>query len=248
MIKYQLLTNKGLIREANEDALVFKKKAIQSEDYYKEGSILFNKFYACIFDGVGGEDFGEIASLECAKAIAIRKKLVRGRKEFFDLLNELNELVLALQKEKNNRRMMTTFCGVCVIGKTVRATNVGDSCIYLFKNGNVIEKKSVDDTYKNQLFKNGVKKEDIDEEEVAHIITNCLGLGNFDKNKAHYFEFEFKKGDFVVLMSDGISDLLTPKELLEIIKENKKESSLRIQKEIINRGAHDNYSLIILEA
>lgn len=251
MIRYSFVTNKGSIYCKNEDSLFLVNKALQKDDAVKSGMIFKKNFFACIFDGVGGADFGNIASYTCAckmKEISISSTFTRTT--FMDVIDSLNNTLLEKRKEFKNVTMLTTISAVYVNKNVCHFCNVGDSRLYFF-DGQVLEIKSVDDTLKNKLLKEGkVGKEEIDKIDVEHKITNCLGKKDFDKYKFHYFNSEIQKGNRIILMSDGISDLLSDKELLSLLKSNrsiKKIGSL-IKDIIDSRGAHDNYSLIILEA
>lgn len=250
MIRYSFITNKGSVYCKNEDSLFLVNKALQKDDASKSGVIFKKKFFACIFDGVGGADFGNIASFTCAsKMKEICVFSTSNRTTLMDVVELLNNALIEKQKELKNDKMMTTVSAVYIDKNICHFCNVGDSRLYFF-NGKVLEIKSVDDTLKNKLLKEGkVGKEEIDKIDVEHKITNCLGKKDFDKYKFHYFNSEIQKGNRIILMSDGISDLLSDEELLSLLRSNKSiNKTTSLIKGIIDlRGAHDNYSLIILE-
>jgi len=248
VIKYSYLTNKGLRHSVNEDSLFIKRKAVQSADCVKSGFIFGKRVFASVLDGVGGAEHGNVASYSCAVALkGFDLHTVSDRTSFINLLKILNDVVTDKQAEMNCASMMTTFAGVCLFGNKACFANVGDSRIYLFGNGE-LSRKSVDDTYANKLLKEGKSREEVEKLDTAHVITNCLGIKNYDKNKAHYFEEEVKKGDRIVLLSDGVSDLVTEEELGGILKNDKgKKACLSIYGLVMQRKAHDNFTVVILE-
>ena len=89
------------------------------------------------------------------------------------------------------------------------------------------------------MEKEGIKNEDEARDEFGDMfrkyrnsITQACGLGNIDtetfklneKNiKPHHQEFNTKKGDVVLLCSDGLSDNLSNSEIAEIINSHTKE-------------------------
>ena len=239
----------GLRYTHNEDALYNNNEAIQSPHFSKIGKHFFGHYFAAIFDGVGGAEKGEVASL-CAAEACKRYKLstIKDRKSFFEFVDYLNNSICEKQKEIGNNDALCTFCGVQIINKTIHFANVGDSPIYLIRNHS-IKKMCVEDTYKNKLINEGrYSLEEIEQMNTAHIITNCLGDNYFEKYKTHYFSEPLHHKDVIALMSDGVSDLISEQELLSLIDtNNKKESITKIEELVRARGARDNYSIIILE-
>lgn len=249
MINYSFVTNKGSVYCKNEDSLFLVNKALQSNDLVKSGRIFRKSFFACVFDGVGGADLGNVASYTCAKRMKnIFASSSFDRTSFMGVIDSLNETLITAQKELGNNKMMTTVCSVYIDRGVCHFANVGDSRLYFF-DGQNLETKYVDDTLKNKLLREGkMGREEIEKIDIAHKITNCLGKKDFDKYKFHYFKSEIKKGDKIILMSDGISDLLSDDELVAFLKANGNisEISFKIKAAIDSRGAHDNYSLIVL--
>ena len=85
--------------------------------------------------------------------------------------------------------------------------------------------------------------------DTAHVITNSLGGRNFEKQTTHTFFKTWNKTDIILLTSDGVSDLVNDDELSKILssKIKLKFKAKEIEKLVLERGAHDNYSMILLE-
>lgn len=244
------MTDKGLRHSINEDCIFFNKKVTQSEFFLKKGIILGDRLIAAIFDGVGGAKFGDLASKTAA---SILKKIdcscINDRLSVINLVQTLNNSILTEQNKINTFDMYSTFVGIFINSDRVIFANVGDSKVYLYHNESLIL-KSVEDTYKNKLLKEGkIPKNEIEKLDTAHMITSYLGKIDFEKNKSHFFESKLVKDDRILLMSDGVSDLISEIELLDILRKQKKINNIikEIRKIVISRGAHDNFSIIIVE-
>ena len=246
MINYCILTNKGKRYPHNEDALFFAGKVIQNDDYIDYGSIDGQFVFAAIFDGVGGGEFGEVASSTCVNKLkeTIEEKTYL-KTDYIELIEKMNHSLVEKQIDLNAYSMMSTFVGVSYQDGFATISNVGDSKVYYYDQKSLF-KKSVDDTLIEKL-----KKERVTDEvtllNAKHVITNALGINNFEKYKSHYFEQKINKGDVIILMSDGISDHILEGELLEIIRDNNLvDASKLIEEKVVNKNAPDNYSLIMM--
>lgn len=250
MFEYAFVTDKGLKRSLNEDSIALDDKTVSASDRKKHRVSLKNNFRAAVFDGVGGEDCGEVASSICAQAFRryCRPERICDRNDVYNLVQCIqNELFKAQNAE--GVEMMTTFVGVSCFKDQLVFMNIGDSRAYLFSDYR-IKQYSYDDTYLNQLKKSSsVSKEDLENIDTAHVITHCFGMRGFDKNHCHSYILERKKGDIAILMSDGISDIVNERELEMIILKNKKPQAIvdSVVKLVIERGAHDNYTLVVIK-
>lgn len=72
MYKYAALTHQGKIRENNEDNFYINdkwKKKTEEAAYAVDGEMTGNRLLSAVFDGMGGEELGEVASLSATESM-----------------------------------------------------------------------------------------------------------------------------------------------------------------------------------
>jgi serine/threonine protein phosphatase PrpC len=206
-IQFAALTDVGRQREHNEDNFLVDKK--------------LGLFVVC--DGMGGHAAGEVAS-----ALAVRTLHEEIKREA-DLLGDyaaggsggarvskrdiLNMLEFAVNrassrvhaeaaKDAQKRGMGTTLVCLLVIGTTAFIIYVGDSRIYLLRDG-VLEQLTEDHTVRNEL----VKKRKMTREQVEQIaqknaITRAVGV--YEHAEPDTLVLDLVQGDRFLLCSDGL--------------------------------------------
>lgn len=242
MFKYGIITNRGNENPLNEDSIYFNKSVINEVSYEKYGFSLKNNIHACVFDGVGSNDYAICASSRAAKELKeYNLSLINDRNTLINLVDILNSSVVQEQL-KYDSNMMSTFAGVFINKGVIYAGNIGDSKIYVYDNK--LTSLYAADTYDKYKQKNNIK----DFSNSEHVITNCLGIEDFNKYKTHYFRYQIMhKKTKVILMSDGVSDYIDDIELNKIMKLDIKQIMETIKNIVIENGAEDNYTFVIVE-
>jgi serine/threonine protein phosphatase PrpC len=247
-IKASGLTDVGLKREGNEDSFSVE----ESLGLY------------IVADGMGGHLAGEVASQIAVDMIqkSYRKWLENktAREDIFGppddslslqgnyLMSSIrlaNRVVYEMAMEyEQYHGMGTTVVALLVTPTLVVAANVGDSRIYLVRDGH-IEKLSKDHTIVAEQVEMGV----MTEEEAAtsplkHILTR--NLGSSDSVDPEVFELEPSNTDRVILCSDGLTDLVADTEILEMAEGEEDPNQLchKLLDKVLKRGAHDNTTII----
>ena len=237
---------------------VGKKREI-NEDYFVTYKIKNNIFLHIVADGLGGYNAGEVASKICAE------KIIEYLSDKFDNINSLknkdyyiknilkksvnyaNEKIY--EKEKTDikyKGMGTTVVVILTIEKDIYYLSVGDSRIYYVdKEFKQIERVTEDDTYVNSLLKKNVITEiEAKEHTQRHVLTKAIGI--FENIDIMIYKLN-KTSGFILMCTDGVTNMIEDKELLEIIKLNKLE---KISKEIINKanknGGIDNSTALVI--
>ena len=249
MIKYAYVTDVGLSRALNEDSFCFQNAVFGGCNKKGYGFSLFNTFKAAVFDGVGGKNKGEVASLFCANFFKKNFTVasMKDRADVYRFVQSAHDGLIDIQTQENSD-MMTTFVGVAVQKKQLLFMNIGDSQAFYYRNGEM-KRLSYDDTYLNELKKRRGKITDEEREQYEHVITNCFGLPGFQNEKTHCYFEPRKKNSYLYLLSDGVSDLMEAKELQTITDEQKDPKKILdcVETKIRERGAHDNYTLIVIQ-
>ena len=227
------------------------KKRENNEDYFLAYSLDEATSVYMVLDGIGGANGGEVASKTAAEKALEYIKDHYKEQNIEDMLKlavkYANKCVYEMAKENNKYNDMgTTIALLFVNNVDGYYISVGDSRIYEVTDKELIQ-ITEDDTYVNALVKdNIISKEEAKVHPERHVILRALGIAkqvNFDVNKIE--SITDKK---YLLCTDGLLVASTEQEILEIIKDTKKEE---ICKELIrlanNKGGHDNTTVMYVE-
>lgn len=190
-----------------------------------------------VFDGVGGIEYGNYAASWCAECFRQRIHNVNFEEAFKFCHNFLKEKAL----KKFSHEIATTAATIKIFPERHNSLavwgSVGDSRVYHYSS-NKLSQVSVDDSLLTQALEKGwidsVKAEKIDQAtdlsgfnkveknlfEGRNIITQALGIGEM---KPRVGKFNVKKGDLIILTTDGVHDNLMNSEVEEILKKDLKD-------------------------
>lgn len=239
-MNYKAVTHVGLVRKNNEDSFF----ASENPDFP-----LF-----IIADGIGGENFGELASSITVDVIKRKVKNLKDyssindiEKDFIDAISEANKEVLKRSLEDENYSGMgSTVTVAYVYNDSILFANAGDSRAYAINNKEIIQ-LTEDDSVVNDLYKMGeITKEETKNHPRRNIITNAVGTEeNIDISLVQY---NYGSEEYILLCTDGLSDLVSDERIFEIVNENPlDEISILLLDEALKNGGNDNISFIIFE-
>lgn len=207
-----------------------------------------------VADGMGGEMFGELASLEAVKNMS-EINPDRIEKSFPEHLSKCNEEICKLISANGGVRIGTTFVGICIKGSHALITNIGDSRLYIVRNG-VLTQLSVDHSLVQQMVNSGIITPD--EARIhpdRHKITQHLGI--FPEEmliEPQYSWHTVQPGDIFLLCSDGLTDMVED----EVIRNIFTHASLRklplstkaeaLHTAAMKAGGRDNCTVMLIEA
>lgn len=236
------LSDIGKQRETNQDA--FEIRNIGSLYFY------------VVADGMGGHLGGEVASSLSISSFFEYLEIYINKENFsnsnvgaalYKAVEEANyKVFLNSIENREYSNMGTTFTSICIDGQNAHICHVGDSRIYLFRSG-VLLQKTNDHTYANELFLAGEITETEAEESIKkHILTRALGT-EFDIEIDSYF-LTLKKEDKILICSDGLSNMVKNSEIKEILE---RENDIKTATEsLINlanfHGGNDNITAILI--
>ncbi|XCP86603.1 Stp1/IreP family PP2C-type Ser/Thr phosphatase [Roseburia hominis] len=172
-----------------------------------------------VADGMGGHKAGDFASKYTVEVLTeeLKHTLKEGPEEtLMDAVQTANrKLIEAAGKDIKLEGMGTTLVAATVIDHTLYFVNVGDSRLYLVNKD--IRQLSRDHSLVEEMVRLG----GINEEEAKHhpdknIITRAIGVKA--KVDADFFEHGLKKGDTILMCTDGLCNMVDDEEIFSIIK------------------------------
>lgn len=222
-------TDLGRAREHNEDRFLVADLSRQEASllpHVREHGVGEHGSLLVVADGMGGAAAGEIASAMATEVIydhmlkAWSQEPVPTAQLFAFRLREAveaaNTHIHSYAKAHSEvRGMGTTTTAVGVLGDHVFLTQVGDSRAYLVRNGTAYQL-----TKDQSLMQRLVEAGELTEEEAAHserrnIILQALGPEARVKVDLTYQEL--RRGDVLVLCSDGLTGQVKKEEISAIV-------------------------------
>ena len=211
--------NTGRIRRNNEDNLYFRKQhlpvlhngTLQVLQY--SGKVKHRECFA-VFDGMGGENFGEEAAYAAAyqlhKSCNSLVSYFLTQEQFLNqTIMKMNCAVVEKKKEYCTERMGATFVMASFERNTVWICNLGDSRGYLLRNRK-LKQASVDHVEKYPGRRSRKAP-----------LTQYLGIDPEEICIEPYLErIDLMRGDQLLLCSDGLTDMLSNLEITAIMLEH----------------------------
>jgi protein phosphatase len=223
----------GLVRNNNED------------------SGFIGKHFLLVADGMGGHAAGELAS---STTVAIVAQVDTNKEKLEDLESKLieipkvitKELKNAINKDSSRAGMGTTLTAAVIQENFLKISHVGDSRAYLVRNKQ-ISRITKDQTYIQSLIDNN----EITESEAKNHPQRSLLLQAIDgitESIPVITSIEILENDKILLCSDGLTNVVTDEEILEIVNQFDYVGAVSalIEKALEN-GGPDNITVIVAD-
>jgi protein phosphatase len=218
------------------------RKRRRNEDSYVVAPPLF-----AVADGMGGAQAGEVASKLAAAAVEDTDPgTLSGPERLVSLIQEANRRVYArASSDPTTSGMGTTMTVAIVDGHTVTIGHVGDSRAYVVRGGE-LEQLTEDHSLVNELLKSGkLSREEAETHPQRSVITRAVGTDPDVDVDA--FTVEAGEGDVFLLCSDGLTDMVTDSDILDVVEKHRDDLD-RATKALVsaaNRGGgEDNITVI----
>ncbi|MGZ5190007.1 MAG: PP2C family protein-serine/threonine phosphatase [Flavisolibacter sp.] len=238
-------TDTGRQRDNNEDAFI-------AENISKDRFIA-----ACVIDGVGGYEGGEVAAAIAKETILDTLKTASNdplelMKSSFLLANQkIYEQRLA-DSNKSNMACVLTLALVDLSNNQFYYAHVGDTRLYLFRDQSLV-KLSRDHSFVGFLEDN---KKISEEEAMRHPKRNEINKAlGFDPNMSSVTDYietgssPFLPGDILLLCSDGLSDMIDSQTMISVLSSSGslKQKTAELIKAANEAGGKDNITAVLVQ-
>ncbi len=233
-------TDKGKKRRMNQDYVFASAEAI--------GPVP-NLFL--LADGMGGHKAGDYASRYLVEKL--RESFANAASEpVVRLLNreieEVNRELYQLSRDNENLNGMgSTLVAAIIEENTMVVANIGDSRAYLIHK-NRIKQITRDHSFVEEMVAKGMMRRGSEEyKQSKNIITRAVGI---EKSvEIDFFEVELEKGDFVLLCSDGLSNMVDNESILQLVKDHTSvQNKVQALIDVANiNGGRDNIGVILID-
>jgi protein phosphatase len=241
------LSDTGCVRTDNQDRLLVDDEL---------------GFYA-IADGMGGHSHGEVAAELAISTMRYYLESSHDRADIswpfgfdFDLSVDSNRLITAIrlanhqvwkraEEKPEYAGMGTTVAALLIHDNQAAVANVGDSRVYLFRNGD-LKQITTDDTWLNAILQRGPNYAQLRSHPLRNMLTQAAGSQS--DVSVHNAALEVQAGDLLLLSSDGLHGVVEDEEIRGILAAGGsiEELATRLLGAARTQGAPDNVSCILL--
>lgn len=223
-----LISDKGKVRENNEDyVMTFQWKGYADESVSSCTLLV-------LADGVGGGPAGQIASKIAVESFSrsfLSKFLGTSPNSPSEMMSEAlqesnSEVVKKSAEQPEYRGMATTLTAAFVVGTNCYVVHVGDSRCYLIRHYTV-----------EQLTR---------DQSIGRALQQALGTDI--KLPPFGAKVDLQSGDYVIICSDGLWNLVNDANMLKMVRKNRGAASIceRLVREANERGGTDNISIAMV--
>ena len=237
-IKYICFSHIGRIRRNNEDNFICLSRYMDHDNNGTEepvaGAFLSDEPQLVgVFDGMGGEELGEMASYLAAETAAMCSFEGDPEEALTGFCRFANDRICQYADENNVSSMGTTAAVLLFRPDGVRVCNVGDSRIYLYSR-NRLTQVSVDHVVPME----GRRKPPLSQN---------LGIPEEEMVIEPYIAFrKYRKGDTWLICSDGLTDMVPEDEIAGILKGASHRDAARLLRDrALENGGRDNVTVLV---
>jgi len=201
-----------------------------------------------VADGMGGHNAGEVASTIAVSTLRdfFATQAPRTEHALADGLALANDQVLAASGRPEYAGMGTTVVAACVTDDQVLFGNVGDSRIYLWRDGRLTQLTQDDSWVSRVLGEAALSEDDVQRHPMRHVLTKVVGL-RADMEPSIGAN-TFGPGDALLLCSDGLHGSVPDPAIAEMLvaSESPEATARQLVDQALSRGATDNITVILV--
>ncbi len=207
-----------------------------------------------VCDGMGGATGGELAAQLAIDAIRRDLENLPPRAPEVALRSailEANRVIVLRRQNQAFSQMGTTIVGALFAGPEVVVGHVGDSRVYLIRDG-AIQQLTTDHTYVQELVDKGqIRADEALSHPQAHILTRAIGSEpGLEVDSHRFWVWETPDGeaqDYLLLCTDGLYSLVSEGEMANQVSQNSPQRAcVKLVEMAKARGGFDNITLAII--
>ena len=233
------ITDTGVTREMNQDY------------YFATDTNLGNlPNLFIVADGMGGHKAGDYASrhtIERVVASISRNSSEEPVTIIQEAISKANELLVAESNEDETKSGMgTTLVIATLVGDKLIVANVGDSRLYVISD--MVRQITRDHSLVDEMVRLGeLNPSEARSHPDKNIITRAIGAQK--DVKADFFEVELAKDDYVLMCTDGLTNMVRDEEILDIVRSEKEPEAIahKLVRIANNNGGRDNITVTIIK-
>jgi protein phosphatase len=266
-IRFGALSHPGRVRPNNEDHYMIVRRsrsrqvlATNLPDGVLGPANEAEAFTLALADGMGGMDFGELASQlalrigwdlgaqEIEWPLQVNADVAREVMEKFEAYAQLIHRALQAQGKHNPKLagMGTTLTVAYTVGLDAFIGHLGDSRAYLFRQG-VLAQLTSDHTLAQHLVDTGAFASDaLELRRLRHVLVNCLGGGQ-SAIRVEVQHLALLNGDSLLLCSDGLTDMVSDSQIARTLAQVSvpQDACQALVEQALEAGGKDNVTVVL---
>lgn len=242
----------GKIRELNEDSLL----ALTTTMAGNSGNVPFGLYV--VADGMGGHQFGEVASNAAIRTVAgfilkkfhpfmFQVKVDTMDESFQEIMSaSVNEAQRIVQREAPGSG--TTLTAALVLGQQITIAHVGDSRAYFIYPDGRIETITRDHSLVQRLQELGhITPEEAENYPHRNVLYKALGQG--DILDPEIFTLAFPQPGTLMICSDGMWGVVAEQDIIRAVNEapNLQRACQNLVTAANTAGGPDNISVVLVQ-
>lgn len=217
-----------------------------------------NGLLAVVADGMGGLSDGDKVSQKIVATFHEDAARVRPGHSFdalYQMVGHANREVNRMLGSSLQGKCGSTLLAVLLENDQMQWTAVGDSRIYLYRGGSLLQVNR-EHTYKIELLERAVNGEmsfaDMRSDSQLGRVCSYLGMGRLKHVDGSLNMVKLLPGDRVLLMSDGVFNTLSEEEIAAVLRrhEDVDQAAQVLEKQVLGKQSptQDNFTCVILKA
>lgn len=222
------LTNRGRVRDRNEDSILTDPS----------GALW------AVADGMGGYGHGDVASEIVIDCLASIPDGVDPGPALVARLKQANDLVLQRQQMPGMGRMGATVVAVLISGAVAHVAWAGDSRAYLLRGGRLRPLTRDHSLVQEMIDRGELSPEEAERHPESHVITRAVGGGA--ELEVDQVSVPLAVGDRLLLCSDGLTRCVYEQTVEALLRDaaSPEDACQKLVREALDSGAPDNVSAI----
>lgn len=233
------MTDVGMVRQVNQDYVYTTDNPLGP---------LPNLFV--VADGMGGHQAGDYASKYTVEVL--KRELKKSKEEDIEkaliaaIKTGNKEIIKKASEDSKLKGMGTTVVAATVVRQMMYFANVGDSRLYLINQG-IIQLTKDHSLVEEMVRLGGIKPEEAKNHPDKNIITRAIGAK--ESVEVDFYEHRLKRGDIILMCTDGLSNMIEDEELFHIVQGGRDivEAAQSLIETAKENGGTDNIGIVLIE-
>jgi len=213
-VEFTELSDPGRVRGHNEDFLGHASPATPAQ-------IATHGWVFALADGVGGNDYGEVASRTAVETVLSGFRAAQAGEPAGTLLSRLVQnantriLEMGMSNASSGRKMATTLVACALRFDRLVVAHVGDSRCYMVRRGHTTALTRDHTLVAEQVRLGVLSAREAAQSSTKHLLSRSLGSELFVSVDTS--EHQIHVGDVLLLCSDGLHGSLEPSEIADLV-------------------------------
>ena len=164
----------------------------------------------------------------------------------YEIKTANTEIIKEASSDPHLKGMGTTVVAATIVNQMMYFANVGDSRLYLINQG-ILQLTKDHSLVEEMVRLGGIKPEEAKHHPDKNIITRAIGAK--ENVEVDFYEHRLKRGDIILMCTDGLSNMVEDEELFHIVQGSRDivEAGTSLVAAAKENGGTDNIGVVLAE-